>query len=72
MTEPDLIADDLDLDNPNQDPQEKIELARRRIRELKDSLEDKRSDVEKLRKQNEALSQQRKVSNILLRSFLLR
>jgi len=53
--------EDPDLDNPDQDPKEKLDLAKGRIRELKSSLELKSADVEKLRKQNEALSNLKKV-----------
>lgn len=54
-------GDDPELDDPNQDPAEKVELAKARIRELKNLLENKSSDVDKLKKQNESLLHLKKV-----------
>ena len=64
-------GDDADLDDPNQDPVEKIELAKSRIRELKSRLEDKSSDVEKLKKQNESLLHLKKVCDVIDGSVLV-
>jgi len=55
--------DDAELDDPNQDPKEKVDLARARIRELKSLLESKSSDVDKLKKQNESLLHLKKVTD---------
>ena len=58
-------GDDAELDDPNQDPSEKVELAKSRIRELKNLLENKSSDVEKLKKQNESLLHLKKVCDVI-------
>ena len=58
-------GDDAELDDPNQDPSEKVELAKSRIRELKNLLENKSSDVEKLKKQNESLLHLKKVCDFI-------
>ena len=54
--------DDPQLDDPNQDPKEKVELAKGRIRELKTLLESRTADIDQLKKQNESLLHFKKVS----------
>lgn len=56
--------DDPQLDDPNQDPNEKVELAKGRIRELKTLLESRIADIDQLKKQNESLQHLKKVPKI--------
>jgi hypothetical protein len=57
-----ILSNDIpELDNPDQDPVEKLDLAKRRIRDLKDSLEAKKIELARLQKQIEEMAQQKKV-----------